>query len=139
MIPDSRLMENKWELEDLDRLTRIEEAFGWRASQHVIGPMRKELLRLERLSGALQEGAPVSPDLMRKIHQQIDEDLNASERRVSRVSNFLYGTMLSVLLVLALRGMPISVPPAHPLAVLLVAVVLGVLIARRRIKSHRLW
>ena len=139
MIPDSRLMENKWELEDLDRLTRIEEAFGWRASQHVIGPMRKELLRLERLSGALQEGAPVSPDLMRKIHQQIDEDLNASERRVSRVSNFLYGTMLSVLLVLALRGMPISVPPAHPLAVLLVAVVMGVLIARRRIKSHRLW
>lgn len=132
------LKPNRWEIEDLDRLTEIEEAFGWRASQHVIGPMRREFQRLERLTGAVDHELPVRPELIRRAHEEIEAEMNSRDRLINEVTNLAYGVSLGVLLFVALRFMPISTPPVNPLAVMATAMITGMLIARRRIRSHRL-
>ncbi|MGI9628801.1 MAG: hypothetical protein ACR2QM_18345 [Longimicrobiales bacterium] len=129
---------NRWEIEDLDRLQEIEEAFGWRASQHVIGPMRKEFQRIERLTGAVDHELPIPSELINRKHEEIAAELNPRERVINGLANLAYGVTLAVMLFVALRFMPISTPAVNPLSVLAIAMITGMLVARRRIRSHRL-
>ena len=132
------MKENRWELEDLERLTNIEEAFGWRASQHVVGPLRRELLRLERLTGSLEAGIDGPLELTDAVRQQIQDDLNRREQLQDRIYNFGYGAMLVVLTLAATTVIPIPRPPTLPWVRLAIVLVAGVLVARRRIRAHRL-